>query len=470
GDTPQPPASLRSVLRDSQTVGFGWLKALERIGCGGIMADEMGLGKTLQTIALLLDAKEQGNSTPSLVVCPTSLVLNWESEIRRFAPDLSVLSIIGSAEQREELLHSCGRYDVILTSYDMLKRDVALYAGRRFAYHILDEAQYIKNPHTQNARAVKAIASNQRFALTGTPIENRISELWSIFDFLMPGFLYSYSRFRSQFESPILRDGDDVAREQLRRLVEPFILRRLKQDVLQELPPKTEQVLLVPLNEEQRQLYAANLAQARQQVQIPGTNKMAVLALLTRLRQLCCDPALCYEDYRGGSAKLDSCMELLRQGVENGHKILVFSQFTSLLDLLQKQLSREHMRFYRLDGSTPKEQRATSIEAFNRDDTPVFLISLKAGGTGLNLVGADTVIHFDPWWNLAAQEQATDRAHRIGQTRPVQVIKLIAKDTVEERILQLQERKQGLADALIPTGEGLAGMTAEELRALLEQG
>lgn len=470
GDLPQPPVSLRPVLRDYQSVGFGWLKALERIDCSGIIADEMGLGKTLQAIALLLDVKERGNTVPSLVVCPTSLVLNWESEIRRFAPTLSVLTIIGSAEQRETLLRTCGHHDVVLTSYDMLKRDLALYTGRQFAYHILDEAQYIKNPHTQNARAVKAITAKRRLALTGTPIENHISELWSIFDFLMPGFLYSYSRFRSQFESPILRDGDDVAREQLRRLVEPFILRRLKRDVLQELPPKTEHVLLVPLNEEQQQLYTANLAQARQQVQIPGTNKMAVLALLMRLRQLCCDPALCYENYRGGSAKLDSCMELLRQGMENGHKLLVFSQFTSLLDLLQKQLVRAHIRFYRLDGSTPKEQRAASIEAFNKDDTPVFLISLKAGGTGLNLVGADTVIHFDPWWNLAAQEQATDRAHRIGQTRPVQVIKLIAKDTVEERILQLQQRKQGLAEALIPTGEGLASMTAKELRALLEQG
>ncbi|MBP3389308.1 MAG: DEAD/DEAH box helicase [Clostridia bacterium] len=349
-------------------------------------------------------------------------------------------------------------------------RDIPLYADKRFTYHILDEAQYIKNPHTQNARAVKAIRSEQRFALTGTPIENRVSELWSIFDFLMPGFLYSYSRFRTQFETPILRDGDDTARRQLRHLVEPFILRRLKKDVLKELPPKTEQVLLVPLNDEQQQLYTANLALARQQVRVPGTNKMAVLALLMRLRQLCCDPTLCYEEYRGGSAKLESCLELVQQGADNGHKILIFSQFTSLLDQLQKRLVKAHVPFYRLDGATPKEQRLARIEAFNRDDTPVFLISLKAGGTGLNLTSADMVIHFDPWWNLAVQEQATDRAHRIGQTRPVQIIKLIAKDTVEERILRMQQQKQDLADALIPVGEGVEGMSAETLRRILEDG
>lgn len=470
GEKPKPPASLLPILRDYQTVGFGWLRSLEQLGCGGIMADEMGLGKTLQTITLLLDAKQRGITTPSLVVCPTSLVLNWEQEIRRFAPELSVLAVIGSADQREALLLGYQTTDVVITSYDMLKRDIPLYADKRFTYHILDEAQYIKNPHTQNARAVKAIRSEQRFALTGTPIENRVSELWSIFDFLMPGFLYSYSRFRTQFETPILRDGDDTARRQLRHLVEPFILRRLKKDVLKELPPKTEQVLLVPLNDEQQQLYTANLALARQQVRVPGTNKMAVLALLMRLRQLCCDPTLCYEEYRGGSAKLESCLELVQQGADNGHKILIFSQFTSLLDQLQKRLVKAHVPFYRLDGATPKEQRLARIEAFNRDDTPVFLISLKAGGTGLNLTSADMVIHFDPWWNLAVQEQATDRAHRIGQTRPVQIIKLIAKDTVEERILRMQQQKQDLADALIPVGEGVEGMSAETLRRILEDG
>lgn len=461
------PASLSSVLRDYQVTGFRWLKALEQLGCGGIMADEMGLGKTIETIALFADAKAR-TSAPSLVVCPTSLVLNWESEIRRFAPGISVLPIIGSAEQRANLITQIPKYDVIITSYDILKRDIALYTPYVFHYHIIDEAQYIKNPRTQAARAVRAIRSKQRFALTGTPIENRISELWSIFDFLMPGFLYSYTRYKTHFETPIMREDDETALEQLRRLVEPFVLRRLKKDVLHELPPKTEQTMLVSLDEQQKELYTANLAQARREAAVDGTSKMQILALLMRLRQICCSPALCYEDYRENSAKIDSCMECVRQGVEGGHKILIFSQFTSLLDLLEPCLRQESIGFYRLDGTTSKEQRQQLVQRFNNDSTPVFLLSLKAGGTGLNLSGADIVIHFDPWWNPAVQEQATDRAHRIGQIRTVQVIKLVAKDTIEERIMHLQQRKQDLSDSLIQTGEGLSSLSTEQLRALLE--
>jgi len=461
------PDALSSVLRDYQVAGFRWLKALAQLGCGGIMADEMGLGKTVQMIALFADAKSH-TTTPSLVVCPTSLVLNWESEIKRFAPELSVLPVIGSAEQRTNLIAQIPQYDVVITSYDILKRDIALYAPYTFHYHVLDEAQYIKNPRTQAARAVRTIHARHRFALTGTPIENRISELWSIFDFLMPGFLYSYTRYKTRFETPIMREDDEEALEQLRRLVEPFVLRRLKKDVLHELPPKTEQTLLVPLDEQQMELYTANLAQARKEAAVDGTSKMQILALLMRLRQICCSPALCYEDYRENGAKIDSCMECVRQGIEGGHKLLIFSQFTSLLDLLEPCLQKESIGFYRLDGTTSKEQRQQLIQRFNNDETPVFLLSLKAGGTGLNLTGADIVIHFDPWWNPAVQEQATDRAHRIGQKRTVQVIKLVAKNTVEERIMQLQQRKQNLSDSLIQAGEGLSSLSAEQLRALLE--
>ncbi len=465
--SPAVPDSLVHVLRDYQVTGFRWLKALDELGCGGIMADEMGLGKTVQMIALFADAKAR-TDLPSLVVCPTSLVLNWESEIKRFAPELSVLPIIGSAEQRAALIERIPQYDVVITSYDILKRDIALYAPFTFRYHVLDEAQCIKNPRTQSARAVRAIRSQQRFALTGTPIENRISELWSIFDFLMPGFLYSYTRYKARFETPIMREDDEAALEQLRRLVEPFVLRRLKKDVLSELPPKTEQILLIPLSEQQRMLYAANLSQARQQITEQSTSKMQILSLLMRLRQICCSPALCYENYHESGAKIESCLECVRQGVEGGHKLLIFSQFTSLLDLLEPHLQQESIRYYRLDGTTPKEQRQQLIQCFNNDDTPVFLLSLKAGGTGLNLVGADIVIHFDPWWNPAVQEQATDRAHRIGQTRTVQVIKLVAKDTIEERIMQLQQRKQDLSESLIQAGEGLSALSAEQLRALFE--
>ncbi len=467
------PQSLEPVLRNYQKTGHRWLKTMEQYGFGGILADDMGLGKTLQIISLLLDARQSGNDRPSLVVCPASLVLNWEAEIRRFAPELIVLPILGDAEQRAQAIRRSVGYDVAITSYDLLKRDIEHYKGRLFRYHILDEAQYIKNQNTQNARAVKAVQSSQRFALTGTPIENRLSELWSIFDFLMPGFLYSYSRFRERFESPIVKNGDRAALERLGRMTAPFILRRLKRDVLGELPPKMETVLTVSMEEEQHKLYAANAMEARQRLRQEGaslgSNKLAVLAVLTRLRQICCDPALCYEDYQGGSAKLESCMELLSEAAAAGHKVLLFSQFTSMLEIIRRRLEAEGLRYYLLQGSTPKEKRAAMVDSFNRDATEVFLISLKAGGTGLNLTGADVVIHYDPWWNVSAQNQATDRAHRIGQKNSVQVYKLIAAGTVEEKILRLQESKRELADAVVREGEGLlASMTADQLLEILE--
>ena len=364
-----------------------------------------------------------------------------------------------------------------MTSYDLLKRDIPLYEHKEFRYQILDEAQYIKNHATQNARAVKAVHSRQRFALTGTPIENRLSELWSIFDYLMPGFLYSYSRFRERLEVPIVKNGDSAALERLSRMTSPFILRRLKKDVLKELPEKTETVLYSTMEEEQRKVYAANVVLARQKLSEDISskqagdgekNKMAVLALLTRLRQICCDPGLCYENYSGGSAKLEGCMELLKEAAAAGHKVLLFSQFTSMLAILEERLKKEGLRFFTLQGSTPKEKRAAMVDSFNTDETNVFLISLKAGGTGLNLTGADVVIHYDPWWNLSAQNQATDRAHRIGQKNSVQVYKLIAKDTIEEKIQQLQESKKELADAVIRQGDGvITSLTPEQLLDML---
>ncbi len=469
------PASLDGVLRNYQKTGHRWLKTLEHYGFGGILADDMGLGKTLEVISLLLDARESGNDLPSLVVCPASLVLNWAGEIARFAPLLTVMTVLGTAEQRQQTIRQSVGYDVVITSYDLLKRDIEFYQGREFRYHILDEAQYIKNHSTQNAKAVKAIVSRQRFALTGTPIENRLSELWSIFDFLMPGFLYSYTRFRERFEIPIVRGGNTAALERLGRMTEPFILRRLKQEVLRELPPKSESIVRCALYEEQQALYRSALADARNQLRHAfaergfGGSHITVLAVLTRLRQLCCDPALCREDYAGGSAKLDSCMELLHEAAAGGHKVLLFSQFTSMLERLETRIAAEGLRSCTLRGSTPKEQRAALVESFNQDDTDVFLISLKAGGTGLNLTGADIVIHYDPWWNLAAQNQATDRAHRIGQTHSVQVYKLIASDTVEDRILRLQEEKQRLSDAILPSGDSfVASLTPDQLLELLE--
>ena len=466
-----PPESLDKILRNYQKTGFRWLKTIQQYGFGGILADDMGLGKTVQMISLLLDAKEQGETLPSLVVCPASLVYNWRDELFRFAPSLRTLPITGDRDTRLQLLSDLSDIDVVITSYDLLKRDHEMYTSHSFAFHILDEAQYIKNASTLSARINKAVKSHHRFALTGTPIENRLSELWSIFDFLMPGFLFRYPRFRERFERPIVLDRDETALSRLDKMVSPFILRRLKKDVLTELPDKHESVVRVPLTGEQRALYAANVQMLRDELTQKGLarNHITVLSMLTKLRQICCSPALCYEHYRGENAKIDACLELIREAIDGGHKVLLFSQFTSLLDLLKEQLSEDRIPFYELRGSSPKEQRGALVEAFNNGNVPLFLISLKAGGTGLNLTGADVVIHFDPWWNLSAQNQATDRAHRIGQTRTVQVYKLIASDTIEEKILQMQSQKQALADAVVHEGEGLlAGMNVDDLLSLLE--
>lgn len=468
-----PPAGLSGTLRRYQQTGLSWLRTMEDCGFGGILADDMGLGKTIQIIALLLDAQARGITRPSLVVCPASLVLNWESELQRFAPSLTVRTILGDSDARAAQLATVRDGDVVITSYDLLKRDRDLYAPLTFHYHILDEAQYIKNHQTQNARAVKSIVSAQRFALTGTPIENRLSELWSIFDFLMPGFLFSYAHFRDRFELPIVRDNDTAALESLSLLCRPFVLRRLKKEVLRELPPKTETVLRIPLEEEQRRLYLAAAWQMQRELEdgsLSGQTRLQALTMLTRLRQICCDPALCYENYTGGSAKREAAIDCIRDAVAGGHRVLLFSQFTSMLARLAARLQEEGIAFFTLQGSTPKEKRAAMVNAFNSENgaPPVFLISLRAGGTGLNLTAADVVIHYDPWWNLSVQNQATDRAHRIGQQRPVQVYSLIAQDTVEERILQLQTAKQSLADAVVRTDRlSLASLSNEELLALL---
>ena len=466
------PACLQGVLRGYQRVGFRWLRSMEELGFGGILADDMGLGKTVQMIALFAAAKERGITLPSLVVCPTSVVLNWERELGRFAPHLRVLCVIGDAAERHRRLERVADYDVVVTSYDILKRDVAHYADLDFYYHVLDEAQYIKNSNTQNARAVKSVRSVRRFALTGTPVENRLAELWSIFDFLMPGFLFTRRAFMNRFEAPIQRQEGRVA-EHLRQMVAPFILRRLKQEVLTELPPKTERLLPAPMERPQRQVYLAAVSDLRRTItgggKLSSKQRITVLSQLTRLRQICCDPRLCCEGYNGGSAKLDACMELLREATAAGHKVLLFSQFTSMLALLRQRLEEEGVAHFILQGSTPKEERARLVDAFNGDDTPVFLISLKAGGVGLNLTGADMVIHYDPWWNGAVEDQATDRAHRIGQKNPVQVVRLIARDTIEEKIVGLQEQKRQLAQQVV---EGVTpsptDLTAEQLLELLE--
>ena len=471
------PEPFAAVLRGYQKTGYRWLKSLDAYGFGGILADEMGLGKTIQIIALLLDEKRQGGGR-TLIVCPASLVYNWENEIARFAPELSVTAAAGSQGEREQLFERLsaekdGGTDVVITSYDLLKRDLAFYRSMDFRYQIIDEAQYIKNAATQASRAVKSVSARTRFALTGTPMENHLGELWSIFDFLMPGFLFTYQKFKKTFETPIVRDGSREALERLHRMIGPFLLRRLKRDVLKELPSKMETVLYSRMEGEQKRIYTASAAALKERLLAgeleTGEDRMQILAELLRLRQICCDPSLCFPRYKGGSAKLETCMELLENGTRAGHKILLFSQFTSMLDVIAGRLSKEKIRFYMLTGATPKGRRMQMVSDFHKDDVMVFLISLKAGGTGLNLTAADVVIHYDPWWNAAAQDQATDRAHRMGQENQVTVFRLVTSHTVEENILKLQERKRDLADSVVTEGTGsFAGLTREDLLAMLD--
>ena len=487
------PAVLEKTLREYQKIGYTWMRTLARYHFGGILADDMGLGKTLQVIALLTafyqektEQKAAGNEgsgselpLPSLIVCPASLVYNWGQEFARFSPGIRVLLIAGTAKERQEQLEEQMRMEasegaqVIITSYDLLKRDRAAYLGRTFEYEIIDEAQVIKNAKTQGAKAVKEISANARFALTGTPVENRLSELWSIFDFLMPGFLYSYRKFRERYELPIVKNQDPEALAALRRMTGPFVLRRLKKDVLRELPGKEERIVYSAASGRQQKLYTASALKLKEALAggaWSGNGKLEVLSQLMRLRQICCDPALCFEDYTGESAKLETCVSLIASASAAGHKILLFSQFASMLERIRERLLQEGISSHLLVGATPKEERSRMVQAFASDEVPVFLISLKAGGTGLNLTAADIVIHYDPWWNVAAQNQATDRAYRIGQEKPVTVYKLILKDTIEENLLKLQNAKLALAAQVVSEGMvSLGDLSQNELMELFEQ-
>lgn len=469
----EPPQSLERVLRNYQVHGYKWLRTLASYGFGGILADDMGLGKTLQTIAVLLAAKEAGEAGTSIVICPASLVYNWQEEFSRFAPEIKVLLIVGTQKERVLKLQEAANYDVVITSYDLLKRDIDAYAEQSFNYEFIDEAQFIKNHTTAAAKAVKVIRAQHRFALTGTPIENRLSELWSIFDYLMPGYLYEYSIFKKELEQPIVKSGDEAAAQRLKQLVSPFILRRLKQDVLKELPEKMEEVRVARFDTKQQALYDGQVVKTLRLVKSQSEEELAkskiqILAELMKLRQICCDPSLAFDNYSGASAKRELCMEMVQSALEGEHKVLIFSQFKSMLELLAEDLKREGIAYYMITGETPKERRLELVRAFNNDATPVFLISLKAGGTGLNLTGADVVIHYDPWWNVAAQNQATDRAHRIGQTKVVSVYKLVVKNSIEEKILKLQEDKRSLAESVLDgSGSSVFTMSREELMELL---
>lgn len=488
------PENLNSILRYYQKTGFKWLKVLDNYKFGGILADDMGLGKTVQMLSVVVDyvqnykikenkadieskdvknklINEKCKRRASIVVSPSSLTLNWQNEVNKFTGELQTLVIRGTLAERKRQIDEIDNYDLVITSYDLLKRDIDLYKAKnyQFRFIIADEAQYLKNSNTQNAKAIKQIKADTRYALTGTPIENSLAELWSIFDFIMPGYLFSYRKFKNTFEMPIIKDNDENTMRKLKMLIEPFVLRRKKTEVLTELPDKTVTVLNNEMGEEQRKIYLNYLAQAKQElaeeIEYNGYEKsqIQILAALTRLRQICCHPGLFIEGYKDDSSKLEQCVEIVEEAVNSGHKILLFSGYTSMFELIEPKLKERDIKYFKLTGSTKVDERIKLVDEFNENsEIKVFLISLKAGGTGLNLTGADMVIHYDPWWNLGAENQATDRAYRIGQKNNVQVYKLITKNSIEEKIYELQQKKADLADNMLNTNTSFVNRLSKE--------
>lgn len=471
----QIPTEIKAELRTYQNEGIGWLERLREMHLNGVLADDMGLGKTLQAIISVTLHKQQNPDSVSLVVCPTSLVYNWVEEIHKFNPRLKVLAVDGTPSQRKKTLEGINGYDVVITSYSLLQKDVEIYQKVLFGYVILDEGQHIKNRSTRNAKSVKSLQGAHRLILTGTPIENSLEELWSLFDFLMPGLLSSYDRFVEKYIRNTSQKQEGRL-ETLRRKLSPFILRRMKKDVLHDLPPVSDIVYHCHLSETQKQLYRSYAESAREElsqlVKKEGFDKIQihVLATLTRLKQICCHPAIFAKERAelGDSAKYDMLMELLNNLIEGKHKTVIFSQYTRMLQILRKDLQKLGIRFEYLDGST--KNRLSIVKKFNEDDNiPIFLVSLKAGGSGLNLVGADTVVHYDMWWNPAVENQATDRVHRIGQKNAVSSYKLVTMGTIEEKIVELQERKKGLVKKVINTDEeAISKLTWEEVLELLQ--
>ena len=419
-----------------------------------------GFGKTVQMLSVIVDYAKKEERKTSLVVSPSSLTLNWQNEAKKFTNELKTAVIRGTLQERKKIIEEIDRYDLVITSYDLLKRDIEIYKEKdyKFKYIIADEAQYLKNSNTKNAKAIKQIKAETRYALTGTPIENSLAELWSIFDFIMPGYLFSYRKFKNIYETPIVKENDEKVMQKLKMLIEPFILRRNKKEVLKELPEKTVTVLNNEMNEEQKNIYLTYLLRAKQEIaekiEIDGYehSQMQILAALTRLRQICCHPSLFMEGYKEGSSKLEQCIEIIAEAIEAGHKILLFSGYTSMFEIIEKELKKNNIKYFKLTGATKVDERMKMVDEFNENpEVKLFLISLKAGGTGLNLTGADMVIHYDPWWNISTENQATDRAYRIGQKNNVQVYKLITKNSIEEKIYELQEKKAQLADNMLDT-------------------
>lgn len=431
------PKDLNATLRDYQVSGFEFFKTLSDYQFGGILADEMGLGKTIQTIAFLLSNKDK----KSIVITPTALIYNWKNELEKFAPTLKVGLLHAAKSEREKILDNIDNYDVILTTYTTYKNDIDKYKNINFDYCIIDEAQNIKNPDAIITKAIKNVNAKVRFALTGTPIENNLMELWSIFDFIMPGYLYNKSKFKSIF---VNNDKNII---ELKNLIKPFILRRTKKEVITELPDKIEQKIIIDLEKEHKRAYKGYVNLITRKIKENNQDNITVFSYLTKLRQLCLSPELMVKNYQGKNSKLDVLINIINDSSDE--KILVFSQFTKVLEVIGKRLNEENISYSYLDGKTSAKDRVKLVEEFNTNNNKVFLISLKAGGTGLNLTSANIVVHFDPWWNPAVEDQASDRAHRIGQKNVVNVIKLIAKDTAEERVINLQETKKELIEDVI---------------------
>ncbi|MCM3791578.1 DEAD/DEAH box helicase [Domibacillus indicus] len=460
----EAPESLESILYDYQKQGYKWMKTLARYGFGGILADDMGLGKTLQSIAFILSELPhiQEKKRPVLIVCPSSLTYNWLSEIKKFAPEVKAVVVDGNKKERFNIQKNVTGVDVVITSYSLLVRDKVWYEKQFFHTVFFDEAQAFKNPVTQTAKAVKKIQADYRFALTGTPVENSLEELWSIFHVVFPELFLG------------LKEYSQLSRKKIARRIRPFLLRRMKEEVLSELPEKVESMELVELLPDQKKLYAAYLAKLRHDTlkhldkDTLRKNRIRVLAGLTRLRQICCHPALFVDGYKGSSAKFEQLMQIVEESKLSGRRVLIFSQFTQMLKLIGRELASQGLPFFYLDGQTSSEERVEKCSRFNDGERDLFLISLKAGGTGLNLTGADTVILYDMWWNPAVEEQAADRAYRIGQTNDVQVIKLVARGTIEEKMNELQEKKRDLIEEIIDSEEKSSStLTEEDIREIL---
>ena len=470
-DNVRLPKGIHAEFREYQKKGFGWLWFLYQYGLNGILADDMGLGKTLQALTLIQKAKEKHKKQPALVVCPTSVVFNWENEIEKFAPELTYLSLSGA--DRKKNFEKIKDYDIVITSYALVRRDIDDLGKIDFRFVILDESQNIKNPESQTAQAVKKLNAGHKLALSGTPIENKLEELWSVFDFLMPGFLFNKSDFNYRYANPIMEREDKTVEKRLKSQIYPFILRRMKRDVAKDLPDKVENIAYCELTPEQKDFYLEVMDSTKEElfksIQQNGLEKsrMSIFSALLRLRQICCHPKLYDKELKKGameSGKFEYLKDFLEEVISEKHRILLFSQFVDMLDIIKEWLEKSGIKYEYLTGKTKNRQEV--VERFNNDTTiPIFLISLKAGGTGLNLTGADYVVHYDPWWNPAVEDQATDRAYRIGQTKKVFVYRFITKGTVEEKIQKLKMRKRSLVDSVISVDRNIGkSITFDDLQ------